>query len=250
LPQSERWTLDGGFVCEEWLDGPVLSVEVALLGSNIVAVTSALGTQQVVEPCVGYGSVIPVLGSDDVVGDCVEYAKRVCGSVSPTFGVWDIELIVTRKGPMLVEVNPRRMGGRMLAAYNWATGGRFEDVVLDTYSGRHPTVTPSQDRVVVIRKLLPLDDGRVSASWNPTPMFYSDQLQFVNYDLAPGAQVRRMQVLGRLLVRSTEARLAFARADHVMEWLEERSGLRLVRGTLPTIPERRWGVSVKPVGEP
>ena len=238
LPADEAWVLKNGLVCEEWIAGPIVSIELAIVGREIVVVTSALGTQQALDPSVGYGSVIPVVGAPETIEECIAYATSICGSVTPTLGVWDVEMVVSQRGPTLVEVNPRRMGGRMLAAYNWATGGKFEDVLLDVYSGLRPRpVMGHPDRVVVIRKLLAAADGRVADSWNPTPLLCSDSLQFVNDGINAGGDVKRMEVLGRLLVRAKGAQVAFARANRVVDWIEQRAGIRLVRGTLPNLRE-------------
>jgi hypothetical protein len=46
-----------------------------------------------------------------------DYALKVCTLLQLRLGVFDVELIASDEGPILLEVNPRPMGGEMISGY-------------------------------------------------------------------------------------------------------------------------------------
>ncbi len=81
---------------------------------------------------------------------------------------------------------------------------------------------------------MPRFDGRISPNlsrdWRMMP-----RVHFVNYSLAAGFYVRRLEVLGRIIVITENVEEGFAFADNILSRLQEDSGIEMVFGDLPCI---------------
>lgn len=240
VARQDRWLLAQGFICEEWLEGPIISVELSVIDALARPFAVALGTETAENPCAGYGNVIPLRGHPEVVNRCVTYAQRVCSSIGLDRCICDLEMVWTRNGPVLLEANPRKMGGAMPEAYDLATGGRFDDIILDTYAGRLPELKQSRRGLItVIRKIMPRRAGTVQgrpvADWLKSFRPRRASVRLSNDALARGRRVRRLEVLGRLLVVCRDYSYGFACADRALSEIAKETGLDLVAGTLPKI---------------
>jgi biotin carboxylase len=60
----------------------------------------------------------------------------VARSVGLDFGIFHIEIILGKHGPVLVEANPRIMGGNMPTVFKLATGIDAYDLLVDMYLTR------------------------------------------------------------------------------------------------------------------
>lgn len=236
---SELWVLSRGFICEEWLEGPVISAEISCTPYGHVPVTLALATTCRHNPCSGYGNIIPFVPESGLQEACFKYAIAACEAVGATFGMCDVEMVYTANGPILLEVNARKMGGEMVDAYELATKYNFSDVLLDTYLG-HAVTSPRIDecRSTVIRKVIVRRGGTVQGlptRWLRSLRHKHPNVLFRNYDLRPGRTVRRGQVVARLLIADHDPKEAFVFADRALELLEKASQIQMFRGTFPPL---------------
>jgi biotin carboxylase len=239
--RADRWLLSQGFVCEEWIEGPIVSVELSVVRGIIRPITVALGTAYAENPCGGLGNIIPFDWQPTVARRCVEYAKRVCQAIGFDLCVCDLEMKWTKSGPVLLEANPRKMGGQMPLALELATGLDFNDIMLDTYANRPPTLRTKKGRMVtVIRKLIPTRPGRIRgepsrpwlSSFRPST---GTIVRLCNDALHAGARVRRHQVVGRVLAVCGEPQEGFRQAKRAVHCLEAETGLQFATGKLPVV---------------
>ncbi|WP_157412630.1 acetyl-CoA carboxylase biotin carboxylase subunit family protein [Acidovorax sp. Root217] len=240
---SELWILSRGFICEEWLRGPVISAEICCSPSGHVPVTLAIGTTYRQNICSGYGNIIPFVPDYHLQEACFDYAIAACGAVGATFGMCDVEMVYTTSGPILLEINARKMGGEMVDAYELATKCDFSDILLDAYLG-HAARIPCSDgsRSTVIRKVIARRGGTVvglPTRWLRSLRDRYPNVLFRNYSLVPGRTVRRGQVVARFLVAHHDPKEAFKFADWALERLEKASQIPMIRGKLPTLARRQ-----------
>lgn len=231
---GNRWSIKNGFMCEEWLAGPVMSVSMAAASGRLVPVSVALGSVSDEAPCAGFGSVIPFIESPRVTVECERYAKSVCRALNLDLGVFDLEMAWTSSGPILIEVNARRMGGVMPVAYEMATGMNFSDYLLDAYFCT-PIQKPGKfTRTAVIRKVIASESAKLQRS--PDESWWSaleSDLYIRNYSLESGKEVAAFEVLARLILVSSSSKTAFSRLDDIVAELEELTSGRFLRGRLP-----------------
>jgi biotin carboxylase len=108
------------YLVEDFLEGPLVSVEVLTVSSGIHQVLG-IADRDVVASSVEIGSSFPVKPQEaDAV---IDLAKRALDAIGYTFGPSHIEIIITNSGPHLVEINTR-------------VGGSGHSVMLDAALGR------------------------------------------------------------------------------------------------------------------
>jgi biotin carboxylase len=234
LQDENRWALKNGFLCEEWLEGPVVSVPVFATYGKIKGLCLAVGTTPDYAPCAGFGSVIPYQEAQEVKDVCIRYAEAIVRCLGLDMGVFDIEMVWTIKGPVLIEVNARRMGGVLPIAYELATGENFSDYILDTYLGIFPSFLPNAGtgKTAVIRKLISAKSGSLKPVV-PDERWLNMNFQgiyFQNYELRSSQKVEEGDVLARIIVLGDFPQEAFYELDKVVAAIEEAAGHPLMRG--------------------
>ncbi|ATR21791.1 hypothetical protein CTJ15_16770 [Roseomonas sp. FDAARGOS_362] len=234
-----QWIFANGFICEEVLKGPILSVCVAAGHRNWHAVSVALHAEQAVNPSVGFGSVLPISPEHHAASACADYAVSVCEALDLSVGLFDAEMVFTESGPVLLEVNARPMGGEMIAAYELATGHDLFGTILDIYAGREfSTPTAGRGPKTVIRKLIAAEQGQVASSLDHAALLklIPAGVMLKNYRLYQGRHVHELEVLARLLMTAGDEWSGFAHLGEVAECIAAAAGVRLIDGSLPDLP--------------
>jgi len=87
-----------------------------------------------------------------------ETSRAACGALGLTEGAVHVELRVTGSGPVVIEVNPRAIGGLCSDVLRFGTGLRLEDILLHHALGDR---APLPERVVSAAgvMMLPVENG-------------------------------------------------------------------------------------------
>lgn len=239
LEERDFWIVENGFICEEFLDGPLISVEIAFCGGVATLICLAIATHQLENECLGYGNIIPYYASSMIQEECFLYCKKICEEVGLSHGVCDIELIWTANGPVVIEINPRRMGGEMTKAFDAATSFSFGNYVIDAYLDvkSQSFLLDKTRRSTLIRKIIVLSPGCITERFFESDIHLEEDEMIVNYGLTASNNVEKLQVLGRILLVGTNIDLLFIRADEILKQIEHLSGIKMVFGHLPRPPE-------------
>ena len=243
-PAYMDWIFANGFICEDILKGPILSVSVAAGHGRWHTISVALHAEQAINPSVGFGSVMPIDPEHHAASECANYAVSVCKALNLSVGLFDAEMVFTRSGPVLLEVNARPMGGEMIAAYELATGHDLFGAILDIYAGRDfsaPAAIPGPK--TVIRKLIAAEQSQVSSSLDDAALIKLVPAGVIlkNYRVFPGRHVHALEVLARLLMTVDDEWGGFAHLGEVADRIAFAAGLRLVDGSLPDLPSMIGG---------
>jgi hypothetical protein len=143
-------------------------------------------------------------------------------------------MIWTKTGPMILEVNARRMGGVMPHAYDLATGDNFSDIILDAYL-LLPIVSRTKfTHTAVIRKVIAGCEGIVKSSFDEDLLkSYGEEIHYRNYFLYEGRLIDRFDVLARLISVGTNSTIEFNKLDKLLIEIEKKIEIPLLRGFLP-----------------
>ncbi|VVN84748.1 ATP-grasp domain-containing protein [Pseudomonas fluorescens] len=235
LAPNNAWCLKNGFICEEWMDGPIISVSVAASNGLPIPICVALGTTSPDAPCAGYGSIIPYIENKYVAETCSHYAENICRTLGLTVGIFDLEMIWTKTGPVILEVNARRMGGVMPHAYDIATGDDFSDIILDAYLLLPISPRPKFTHTAVIRKIIAGSGGIIKSSLDENILKpHGHNIYYRNYFLHEGVLVDKFDVLARLISVGTSSTIEFEKLDSLLIEIEKQIEIPLLRGFLPT----------------
>ena len=143
---------------------------------------------------------IPAQISKSEAEACYQYAEQVCKVLGLDLGVFHVEIMITPSGPVLVEANPRAMGGMMMTAYECATGADFCDHIINLHLRRklaEPLPTPH--RAATVRKIIPRRNSRTSLTLDLS--WLNGQIDIIADEavlaIAPDVPIERLQTIGR-----------------------------------------------------
>lgn len=231
LPESWREQYGRGILLEERLVGELVSVEIGMCRGEAVRFMVSGRIRAGHDETFELGSVVPADLPEDRVRDCFAYAEMVLEALGLDLGIFHLEVILTAAGPVLVEANPRIMGGPLPLLYN-ALCGRdiFEDLV-SIHLGLRPTVPDRpRDRAVGGMLFVPAVDGVVRGGLDAAS---------VRSRLAPGLEILRLELpeagrpveahrpIGRIWLAGSTSAAVTAGTRRVVEHVASEGGLRL-----------------------
>ncbi|WP_062980524.1 ATP-grasp domain-containing protein [Nocardia anaemiae] len=231
-PLKIRRLIDRGIIIEEYVAGELVSAEIALNGDQCWPFLICGRSRGRLDDCVEVGAVLPAPMSTEQARDCFDYAEAVCRAVDLTFGVFHVEMLVTDHGPVLVEINPRAMGGVMAPMYKTLTGTDFCDYILDLHLGRklRPTPLDSTTRTITSRRLMSARSATVPPDVDVAWATGSDSglVSFESFLLKPGTVVGERDLLGRFVVEGQTWSEAMHTANDLLKRFEKDIGLPLI----------------------
>lgn len=235
-PEQIRTQFGRGALIEEYLSGELVSAEIGMLDDRCHRFVVCGRSRAVQNECVEMGAAIPADLPARLERECFDYAERVCRALRLDLGVFHIELMLTARGPVLVEVNPRAMGGVMTTMYGQLAGVDFADYVIDIYLRKPPAVKPPRLRgTITARMLMPQVRAKlpreIPLSWVDS---VPDIVSFFNYHIEPGAEVLPQQVLARYVVRGDQWTATMDRADELVARFERSLGIPLMHSIATT----------------
>jgi biotin carboxylase len=147
-------------LCEEFLPGDLVSVE-GMMADGRADIwgysdrTLAPG-RSLIETSVAFAA-------DPLHPGLRDYALDVLRSLSYRTGPFHLEVILTPAGPVLVELNPRMVGGGIHQAFDLATGGSVCETVISAYLGQRKPLPPATDAVCLYH-IVAESDGIVAGA--------------------------------------------------------------------------------------
>ncbi|MFF1680750.1 ATP-grasp domain-containing protein [Streptomyces sp. NPDC058256] len=179
-----------GVLVEEFLDGPEISVETAVLGpgdSRIIAVTR----KQVGPPPTAqeYGHCVD---AHDLLLTDPELARLISTAVDAvgvTCGALCIEVMLTARGPRIVEINGRVGGDLLHVLISEALGLDLARIAADIATGTHPQLRPTRDLSAAIQFLYPDQSGIVQRLAFPSHLTEQSWAERLVTTATPGDRV-------------------------------------------------------------
>ncbi|UVO10032.1 ATP-grasp domain-containing protein [Pectobacterium polonicum] len=218
-----------GILVEEFIHGKLLSAEVAFYDEKFTPLMISGRSQSKFNECIELGSLMPADVSEEEKLLCFQYAEDVCRALGLNHGIFHIELMYTKRGPILVEANPRLMGGVMPEIYKQSTGFSIYPNLFNIYANANSDVSiyPSI-KAVTVRKIIPVYDGYLSDKFDISDLknhpnivnFYSDKI-------TPQRKIGKNEVLGRIMVAHADLDNATEIADNILNEIGKRIGIEL-----------------------
>ncbi|MFF2777355.1 ATP-grasp domain-containing protein [Streptomyces sp. NPDC058052] len=141
LSAAQKQAFGSRLVVERYLEGPLLSVEIAV--SDGVAVPFAVLERQryAADESMELGSIAPARLTPDEDAAVRAYATDVVNALGLDFGIFHIEVIHTAQGPCLIDPNPRLIGGPAPLLIKECWGVDLHEQLVHVFLG-HPVEQP------------------------------------------------------------------------------------------------------------
>ncbi|WP_432105325.1 ATP-grasp domain-containing protein [Streptomyces sp. bgisy091] len=224
-----------GVLVEEYLVGTLVSVELGARDGEFFPFAVSGRFRWAEDEVVELGSYIPANLPGDGTAACVAYAVDVCRAIGLDLGVFHLEIMVTERGPVLVEVNPRVMGGALPTIYRHATGTDIFSGLLSILEPGAEVVRPGAlDGCVGGRKVMARDGGTLAAAatleWIADEPGVLEVVGFDSYGTGPGERVSAGQIVARFMLRGPDHPSVVRTAERILRRLEEDLGVALMIG--------------------
>ncbi|MGV3345189.1 acetyl-CoA carboxylase biotin carboxylase subunit family protein [Enterobacteriaceae bacterium LUAb1] len=131
-----------GFVLEEYLEGKMISVEIAENFGEVCVFMISGRERSKINEIVEYRIDMPADITAYEWKICEAYSKAIVSALGLKNGIFHLEIILTTSGPVLVEVNPRIMGSYMPYLYMALTGNPINRWLADISCGKKVNITP------------------------------------------------------------------------------------------------------------
>ncbi|MFC9049180.1 Alanine--anticapsin ligase [Streptomyces sp. 111WW2] len=224
-----------GILVEEYLVGTLVSVELGAKDGEFFPFAVSGRFRWAEDEVVELGSYIPAALSEEQTGACVAYAADVCRAIGLDLGVFHLEIMVTERGPVLVEVNPRVMGGALPTIYRHATGADiFSGLLAILEPGAEVALPGTLDGCVGGRKVMARDGGTLAPGASLDRIAdlpgVLEVVGFDSYGTGPGRTVNAGQIVARFMLRGPDHPSVVRTAEQILRRLEEDLGIALMIG--------------------
>ncbi|MEY9863608.1 biotin carboxylase [Catenulispora sp. GAS73] len=235
VPAGWREQFRRGVLVEEYLVGPLVSVELGVRDGEFFPFCVSGRFRWAGDEVVELGSYIPANLPEEQRAACETYAIAVCRAIGLDLGVFHLEIILTERGPVLVEVNPRVMGGALPTIYRHATATDIFTHLLDILDPAAKVGLPGPTNGCVGgRKVMALEAGTLRADatlesvrLHPAVLQVVD---FADYRTGPGRAVAAGQVVARFILREQDHPSVVRAAEQILRTLEQNLGVKLMIG--------------------
>ncbi|EJN05653.1 ATP-grasp domain-containing protein [Phyllobacterium sp. YR531] len=230
-PRQIHSQLQKGVLVEELLVGELVSVELGVKDGKFYRFMVSGRPRSKENECIEMGATMPADISSELREECFFYAESVVTALGLDIGIFHIEMILTKRGPTLVEVNPRLMGGVMPGMYKHLTSDDISKHLINIHLDL-PVEAPELDvrDFITSRKLMPRNNGQlagqIDVSWAAAT---EGLIHFDPYALRPGQEVKANQVLARYQIRRNSLDDAGVIADELLDRFEVAIGIPLIR---------------------
>ncbi|WP_411141974.1 acetyl-CoA carboxylase biotin carboxylase subunit family protein [Streptomyces sp. x-80] len=235
IPEDWRGQFRRGVLVEEFLVGELVSAEIGARDGQFFPLCISGRFRWAGDGVTALGSFIPADLAAHQAAACWEYARRVCRAIGADIGVFHLEIMVTRRGPVLVEFNPRVMGGGLPAAYRHATGQEVYAALLAVLDGSDEVPAPlPRAGCTAVRVVIPREAGRLGPGATLAPLAehpsVKEVIGFGEYRTGPGSEVARGQALARFIVQETDRTALERTSEQLLSRLEPLLGVPLMTG--------------------
>ncbi|MCA2960505.1 MAG: ATP-grasp domain-containing protein [Silvanigrellales bacterium] len=159
--------ISSDWVLEEYLQGPMLSIEAAHAAGKTKVFTVGQRSRACHDESIEIGTLLPAPIPDAVVHECQVFAEGVISGLGLNLGIFHIEAVRTQEGLKLIECNPRLMGGSLPHLYDLAYGESIHTRLLEIMCyGRLPQFAPLPQRFGASCFLAALTPGTVPHDLN------------------------------------------------------------------------------------
>jgi biotin carboxylase len=226
---------EGDLIVEQFLEGRMLSVEVAKASNGIHFLMVGERRRSRTREQVELGTIMPAPLTLEELASVKSFVTQVILRLKLNLGIFHIEVMLCSDGPHLIEVNPRLMGGSLPILFNFSTGENIFKYLVEVYGGKD-LVLPDRfvNRFAMSRIFGAAEDGRLIQG-----DFFSklSDLEGPDFKIVfwkrPGDVVRRletnMEYIGYFFIRESSVEEADARCESILKRIEAAIGVELLR---------------------
>lgn len=236
LSAMDQGLVSAELIVEEYIQGPMFSVEIGVDERGVYPFMVTERRRPDHNPVIEIGSTMPTGAPASVQESLIAYAGAVVRALGLDLGIFHLEIIVdANKGPVLVEANPRLMGGTLPMLYTRATDNDIYDDLARIHAGQQTGWQPAAPpRYATVRQVAPVVAGVARQDIDPAIlMAHCPSIAWSNVQVKKGQAVQPMtcnvQSLGCFHVVAGTYQESLARAQAGLDAAQALLGVEIAR---------------------
>ncbi|GAA5534793.1 ATP-grasp domain-containing protein [Deinococcus aluminii] len=235
LSAAQAAVFDTGYTIEEYLEGPLVSVEVLSTMDQVIPLMVSGRKRARYNEVLELGTTMPAFLPEEDTLSCQAYAARIIDILDLRPGIMHIELIITSQGPRLVEVNPRLMGASLPSLYQNATRQNIYSLLHAAHLNTPPPAIQPASRASVSRVIAPRAHAVVRTPLTAAELmaWHPDIIRADMTNLEPGQGLPPMTSnhgsIGFFQVAGESSEQVTRLADQLIHRAEEYLGFELAK---------------------
>ncbi len=130
-----RTIIDKSVIIEEYLVGDMVSLELAAANGNFYPLAVCDRARDKTDETLEIGSTMPSELASEKIKEINTYGIEVVKALGLNIGIFHLEIMLTAKGPILIEANPRLMGGGGPRLLSLALDKNIYEILIDIHVG-------------------------------------------------------------------------------------------------------------------
>jgi biotin carboxylase len=135
ISEGMQHFLSKSYIIESYINGGLYSAEVIAVNGQVHLLCSSRRERATHNQLIEVAAAMPAGLSEEQEGKVTAYLQRVFHVLGLTIGIYHIEFIMQNETPVLVEINPRMMGGTAPLLYEKMTGTNPYELLIQLHLG-------------------------------------------------------------------------------------------------------------------
>ncbi|HEJ7885131.1 TPA: ATP-grasp domain-containing protein [Serratia liquefaciens] len=233
LPSSITDYLYRGFLIEQYMPGKMVSVEIGRKDNVFYPFMITSRIRSAENDVIELGSIMPSYLTDESEKLCYSLAEQALGEMGLDNGLFHVELMVTERGPAIIEINGRIGNGTIPLLYDLVTGTSLFEHLIDISQGDVPVI-PSviKGKRVMSYFFKAQQSGVVSKGFSPSlPEKFKTFIKNFEFRIQPGENIAQGDIFGWMIMDAPE-QSAWSMLEDIIQLVEKRSSLILKKPSM------------------
>ena len=228
LPSSVTDYLYRGFLIEQYMSGTMVSVEIGRRDNTFYPFMITSRIRSAENDVIELGSVMPSYLTGETETLCFDLASKAIAEMGLDYGVFHVELMVTARGPAIIEINGRIGNGTIPILYDLVTGVSLFEHLIDISQGNAPALPGVKSGKRVMSYFFKaFRSGTVSGEFTPSlPEKIRDHIRTLEFRMKPGEAVAEGDIFGWVILEAP-ANDAWTVLEDIIRSVEKQSSLIL-----------------------
>lgn len=224
-------SFESKLMLEEYMSGPMISAEVAAFDGHAIVIGLSSRRRARHNEIIELGSTMPpaISAEDDAAARA--YALAVTRAFGLDIGLFHIEIMLTPKGPRLIEANPRLAGGALPAAFSRSLGTSMFEMLLDIHVGEPMSLPNTPPTPLTMVRFASRDGGTVAEHDLGWIRDYDSHVVEFQFTARPGQYVppisTNLDYIGTMMLRADTPARADELADEILERMSRSVGFAM-----------------------
>jgi biotin carboxylase len=221
-------------VIEEYLEGSMVSLEICASRGELIPLAVCGRKRYSQNEILELGSTMPAALPPEDQEAVYRYSKQVIEALGLDMGIFHLEIMITGRGPRLIEANPRLIGGMGPRLLSLTLGRNIYGLLIDVHLGNSLHYPDPEPKYYATSRVLALEEDSLYVRERSTRWLkeYGDALEYYRFGLKVGDKAIKAtsneHSVGYFVVKANTPKESERLAEEILERLCKELRLPLI----------------------